>query len=595
MRTQIVSCPHCGVVLLDDSSECHECGHVLDKEAAIGLENRKLPSDKTVAAGLEVCANCGETCRTGLVRCWNCSSFLRPEIEASYRRMRQSGRYEIERVELPIIDASHVSQQDSLIRRVSSPESFLSAHPYSTNDVEGGDDFELSDDSQFGAEDDDAFELNDELLLTDRGAQQADGVAAEFFALQSVTTETEAIEPSPASAAPVAQSESAEPPISQDASEPPAPSVTEGEAPPVAPEEELLKIAADEEKDIQRVRKTLRSKGTFVIFCPQGHRIRVKEEHRGKSGTCPKCQSKFVVPKTMAPKAGEGSTELAVPQVIESRYKKWMTDIRLHTVDPQKLRIKADSLFNECQAVDLGFSEDGLLVASLMAGKFGANPKKIPPLRQALLDHFQNQGTIETLTVPMKKVYTTELLGLFTLAQPTPTGTESLFADIPVFGTNRIAVRIPKMADDPHARYLSFCLSEFRAFVEGLETVCKISGFGSNSEIPMKDEYTKLKCHLKQTPILDLVKLNYYQKDPGFKLEVSGWKCAACGIVISEAARAETKLGGANGKAIAKAKCPKCTKKFGSLPLYQLAGTGSEGTETSDPAAENQKTEPATV
>ena len=345
--------------------------------------------------------------------------------------------------------------------------------------------------------------------------------------------------------------------------------------------EELLKIAADEEKDIQRVRLTQRSKDTFVIFCPQGCRIRVKEKHRGMSGKCPRCQSEFVVPKKPVPKKVENADDSKAEPVVSSRYKKWLAEIRLHTVDPQKLRIKADSLLNECQAIDLGFSADDLLVATLIAGKFGANLKKTPPIRQAMIEHFLKQGTVETLTIAAKKTYTKELLAQFTVAQPAPIGTESLFGDIPVFGVNRIAVRIPKMSDDPHPRYLSFCLSEFRAFVEGMQSVCGIENFGTNVKVPLSDEYATFKCHVSQAPVLELAGVNYYEKDPGFKLEVSGWRCAACGIVISEAARAETKLGGANGKGIAKAKCPKCTLKFGSLTLYQLAGAGTTRATTS--------------
>ena len=309
----------------------------------------------------------------------------------------------------------------------------------------------------------------------------------------------------------------------------------------------------------------------------------MKERHRGKSGKCPRCQCDFVVPKKPVPKKSEADAATPEP-VATSRYKKWLSDIRLHTVDPTKLRIKADSLLNECQPVDLGFSEEDLLVATLLVGKFGANPKKFPPLRTAMIEHFFKQGTIEQLTVAAKKVLKKEILTQLSMAQPAPTGTESLFADIPVFGTNRIAVKLPKTPDSPLPQYLSFCLSEFRAFVEGLQTVCGLEGFGSNTEIPLSDEYLTRKCALSSAPIKELAKLNYYQKDPGFKLEVTGWKCAGCGIYISEAARAEAKLGGANGKAIAKAKCPKCTKKYGDLPLYQIAGSDVEKpVESSEP------------
>ena len=192
-----------------------------------------------------------------------------------------------------------------------------------------------------------------------------------------------------------------------------------------------------------------------------------------------------------------------------------------------------------------------------------------------MIEHFLKQGTLESLTAPLKKIYTKELLGQFVVAQPTPNGGKSIFADIPVFGVNRIAVRVPRMSDDPQPKYLSFSLSEFRTFAQNLREVCGISGLGNNTSIPMTDEYATLKCHVSNGPVLELKNLNYYEKDPAFRREISGWRCAACGIVISEASRAETKLGGPLGKTIAKAKCPKCTKKFGSVPLYVLAGSSN--------------------
>lgn len=531
---------------------------------------------------MEPCSKCGEMCRIGLVRCFNCGTFLRPEIEASFRRMRQSGKYEIERVELPIIDASHVSEEDSFKRRSSTPESFLASRSISSSDVDGGDDFELSSDAQFGEVDEDAFELNDELL----SGYQLEGAGSDGQEIASAPPLIDAslVSASDASDAPPVQ-DMAEPPVQAEPSEPSAPE------PPK--EDELLKIAAEEEQDIQRVRKTLRSKGTFVIFCPQGCRIRVKEEHRGRKGKCPRCQSDFVVPKTPLVKRPVGNAEPAAPPpVLESRYKSWMTDIRLHSFDPMKLRIKPDSLLNECVAADLGFADEDLLIVTLIAGKFGANAKKLPPVRQAMLDHFLKQGSVEALNAAAKKIYTRELLAQFMLAQPTPPGAESLFANIPVFGINRIAVRVPRMADDTQPRYLSFNLSEFRTFAETMESMYGITGLANGTSIPMADQYATHKCHVKSTKVLELKNLEYYQKDPGFKLEVSGWKCAACGIIISEAARAETKLGGPAGKSIAKAKCPKCTKKYGNLPLYQVAGATPEAAAAPKPVAES---EPAAV
>ena len=96
-----------------------------------------------------------------------------------------------------------------------------------------------------------------------------------------------------------------EPPVRSEVEEPPIRFVE----PPMSKQEleaaaadELLKIAAEEEKALESVRKELRAKDTFLITCPNGCRIRVKEQHRGRSGKCPRCQSEFVIPKKVEPK-----------------------------------------------------------------------------------------------------------------------------------------------------------------------------------------------------------------------------------------------------------------------------------------------------
>ena len=584
MKMQIVSCPHCGTYLLNDTTECHACGHILDQRAASLPQSKILPTDHAVSEDMEACPSCAETCRKGLVRCWNCGTFLRPEIEASYRKKQASTRYEVEHIDLPILEATFVTEEDSLQRRDSTLNSMVASYPYQTVDSSGDDDFDLSMGTVFGEIVDEAQEVasqSDESETFRLLPIEDDSPPAALTKLESISPikPVQSVEPvQPDVIEPPVQSEAELPPV-QALNEPP-PSKQEVEA---AATEDLLKIAADEEQDIKQVRKSMRSKDTFVIFCPQGCRIRVKERHRGRKGKCPRCQSEFVVPKKAAAKKPEAAVSTSDNPVVTSRYKKWLNDIRLHTVDPVKLRIKADSLLNECQAVDIGFSADDLLIATLVVGKFGANAKKFLPIRQAMIEHFSKQGTFEQLAVAAKKKFSKESLSQFTPAQPAAVGVESLFADIPVFGANRIAIKIPKSADTVHPQYLSFCLSEFRAFVEAMQTVCGVDRFGTNTEVPLTDEYIKHKCTLSNAPVLELAKLSYYVKDPGFKLEVTGWRCAKCGIILSEAARTEAKLGGANGKGIAKAKCPKCTQKFGDIPLYQLASSESTTPATPDP------------
>jgi hypothetical protein len=580
MAIQIINCPACGTFLLDDTAECHACGHVLNADLAETTQRQSLPTDQAVDEDMDVCSTCGESCRKGLVRCWNCGAFTRPEIEASYRQRSEAPEFN-RSFDLPELDATSVTEQDSMTRRMATPENLLDAFPLAREE-EGADDFELSEDVQMSDADDSAFDLADEIHLR---ADDDAGSSAPVYSMQPV--EEEAIpqlsesadqemetipllsnsEPEPEAAAPI---------MSLDNDAPAADPKAKKE---LSPEDELLKIAADEEAEITRVRKGLRSKDSFVVFCPQGHRIRVREKFRGKTGKCPKCESVFVVPQKQGPKAKK-KTDAEVSTVGNAavtgpvgRYLRWLDDVHLHTVVPEKLKIKADSLLNEFQAVDLGFNPGEILVVTLVAagGLFGGAAKKKPAARTAMLEYFaKGEASPDGLTVAAKRLIPRDAFPQLVLAQPVPVGTESLFGNIPVFGAGRIAVRLPRAADDKTTQYLSFSLSEFRAFAMALQTICGIEAFGANTEIPLTDHYETFKCHYSEAPVRSLQQLDYYQKDPSLKLEISGWKCGMCGLIVSEEARKKEKIGGLNGKGIAKAKCPKCKQKFGSNPMYAI-------------------------
>ena len=188
---------------------------------------------------------------------------------------------------------------------MSTPDSYLASHPYAIEDSTGGDDFDLSSDAAFSVDDENAFDLDNNLRLSEQSVDSAESNDLETFRLQSPQIE------------PPIRADSIEPPVRSESIEPPVRATAEAAADAIelpiskrvsaepSAEEDLLKIAADEEHDIQRVRKSMRSKDTFVIFCPQGCRIRVKERHRGRSGKCPRCQSEFVVPRKPVAKKSE--------------------------------------------------------------------------------------------------------------------------------------------------------------------------------------------------------------------------------------------------------------------------------------------------
>ena len=595
MAIQIINCPSCDTFLLDDTAECPECGHVVNANLAANTQHHSLPTDAAVDGDMEACPKCGETCRQGLVRCWSCGTFLRLDIEASYRRRKESAPIEmVPTFDMEVIEESSVTESNSIRRRQrATPESLLAAAPLAFEEDSGDDDFELGEDVHLSEADEDAFDLAETVHLRADGDETEAATeptfrlrgVTEFASSPTVPPVTDAADDGDMETIPLmSASATAEDNQAGDAFAPIEPTEAAASALKAGPEDELLKIAADEEAEIAQVRKAATTKDTFVVFCPQGHRIRVREKFRGKRGKCPKCESVFVVPLKPKPNAkkktdheldtvnaGVGGTT-----VRSGRYAQWLTDVRLHTVVPEKLKLKADSLLNEFQAVDLGVSADDLLLVTLVAsaGMFGSNLKKKPAIRAAMREQLAKpDASIDGLAVATKRQFAKETFAQLVMVQPAPLDTESLFGNIPVFGAGRIAVRLPKSAEDKHAQYLSFALSEFRTFAQTLQAVGALNGLGENTEIPLTDHYETFKCHYSEVPVRDLASIDYYRKDPTFKLEIGGWKCSGCGLIVSEDARQKEKLGGLNGKGLAKAKCPKCTQKFGSNALVQLATT----------------------
>jgi len=621
MAIQIINCPSCGTFLLEDTAECHTCGHVLNAVVAETTKRESLPSDQAVDDDMDICSNCGESCRKGLVRCWNCGSFTRPEIAEAHRQRSEMAATEMDNhFDLPVLDATSVTETDSMTRRaLSTPESILDAPPMAREEHDGSDDFELSEEIQLSEADDSSFDLADEIQLRNEGTE--DFESAPVFALQQtepaysvpyappVTSPADEIPRLAASLTKTPVEISTIPLQSIPVNEPPnelttipllgdsptAAPADGGPIPPIAPvesaaageqngktalspEDELLKIASDEEAEISKLRKDIRFKDTFVVFCPQGHRIRVRERFRGKTGKCPKCQSEFIVPLKQSPKPKkrtdvEFATVGGDSTAIVGRYTRWLTDVHLHTVVPEKLKLKADSLLNDFQTVDVGFGNSEILIVVLVVagGFFGASAKKKPAARTAMLEYFSKPDAVpDGLAAAYKRVVGKEFLPQMVLAQPAPVGTESLFGDIPIFGTGRIAIRLPRTADEKGTQYLSFSLSEFRVFSYAMQAVCSLEGFGANAEIPLTDQYDTFKCHYNETPVLALRQIDYYQKDPNLKLEINGWKCSTCGLIVGEEGRKKEKIGGLDGKGIAKAKCPKCKQKFGNNPLYKV-------------------------
>ena len=347
--------------------------------------------------------------------------------------------------------------------------------------------------------------------------------------------------------------------------------------------EALLAAAMQEEKDYAKMRKAggrrrtsgEAPEGSFVVYCPHGHRVQVHERHRGRAGRCPSCKAVFFVPLLVAAPEGTAATPDAPtgPQRFEAGdYKDWLFDVRQHTVSPLKLKLKAGAMAAEYDIADIAFSPEDMLVATVFkrAGAFAAmqEKKKKPATRLAIADYLQSKKPTTGLPVPFQTLVTDSDASQLKIVQPAIPGEESIFAGIPVFGPGRIVVRLPAILDAGSRVYLSFSLSEFREFARLLEKVFGIANFGQELGIPLTDAIKAVKCHYTENELETLENVDYYMPDPALKPIVIGHKCAGCGLIVSEDARKKEKIGGKTEASIAKANCPKCKKKFGSIPLY---------------------------
>ncbi len=184
------------------------------------------------------CPDCGELVREGLVRCWNCGSFLKAEMEASYRKMRANPA--------PVI-FSPIAEEEK-----ASLDDFLSSAHEQGN--EGGD-FELS----------------------GPGMTKSPGSATARQAKQPDASPTsEATDSQPSTASPEGST-------SPDAeSQVPHSIATGGDA--------LLQVALQQEAESLR-RQIERGAGVdgvmkisdgFLIDAPKGCRIQVRDERTGE-------------------------------------------------------------------------------------------------------------------------------------------------------------------------------------------------------------------------------------------------------------------------------------------------------------------------
>ena len=567
MAVSILACPSCKTWLLSDTVQCPACQLVLDQNRLD--EVSAVPSFLTPVENETECPSCNEMVRAGLVRCWNCGSFLRSEIADAYKHMQENPT-SIIYSELP----------------TQSVEESVSAGEEGT--------YQLAREVVAHAEDDD-FELSADVASSDYSGFLSEPSPAASVAAptetESAMTETppqsSTDQASPAETPPVAEDASAEPAGNPDQEAQNDEAALAGMAHSDATGGDvLLDVAIQEEAEtherrrmggrLPRAQRQTNGRDGFLVYCPNGHRIEVQEHHRGKSGRCPRCKATFIVPTLTSDAPQPDAAE--APQTTETKekptagkYTHWQNDVHVHSVDTAKLKLKPGSLSAAFEQADLGFSSEGLLEVTLLkkGGSRGAEDKKTE-VRAALFAHLNEDKPVDSVPVAGHHFFSAEQLQETRLAQPVRYAHESMFAGVPVFGEGRIAVMLPKFEENAQPEFLSFALSEFRQIANLMQKHFGITGLEADSDIPMTDEFATHKCHYSDEPLKVLEQPELYLADPNLAVKLIGRKCASCGLVVSEDSRKKERIGGKAGRGIAKSKCPKCKKPFGDISLYTL-------------------------
>lgn len=566
MSVSIVTCPQCKSLLLSDTAECPNCHYVLHHNQPVKLSELRTHSEVMGKSANEIpCPDCGEMVRKELVRCYQCGAFLRKDIAEIYQRMRENA---------PV---TTVPVTREIPRSGSTGPTYV-----------------LGSDAPPLAQDDD-FELG--AGVTAVAPSPASAAAGSPEATYSLTGAGANVTVPTGSAS----AELPDVPIDDEDDKSKKPAATESRT--EVPHSEatagdvLLDIAKQEEEEVESRRKQ-RSKRRpgelrtgFIIFCPWGHQIEVQEKHRGQIGKCPRCKAPFIVPLAKfedkpaeaAPATAVAASAPAEPAgaLAPGKFTRWLQDVHIHSLDPTKLKLKPGSLEGTFDLQDMGFGLDGILLLTLTkkGGLFGGADKKKPEVRAAAVAHLAAGRPLNELQVAGQRLFAPDTIKQIQVVQPVIYAHESMFAGIPVFGANRIAVRLPKPAEGIELLFASFWLSEFREFAKQLEEVFGIPKLGEDVGVPLADKLVELKCHYTEQTFQALENADYHRADPNLKLVIVGRKCEGCGLIVSEDGRKKEKLGGADGKGIAKAKCPKCQKKFGSFTFYAV-----EASAASEPA-----------
>lgn len=553
MSNTFQSCPKCQSFILSDTFECPECGHVFDEERAQASKNTRTDEAMKSLEMYDTCRECGESVRTGLVRCWNCNAFMRSDVEAKYREMTSQPQ-QIIFSDIPKDKRTEfipAREDDGLMYR---PRSKVFDADEESNE------FSLRDESG-GGEDTD-FELQ-----TPSAPAQTPSVTPPAAKADAATTEAAQAD-KPAAVNAESPSETTEKPAARSAK----PSATGGKS----DVDDLVGIALQDQKETLRKKreKLLEARQRRVLLpCKCGAWIRVHQDQGGRVVRCRQCKASVVVP-VMKKKEKDSSRKQQSGPLIKVH---WLDDVRLHVIKPTDVVLKPGSLEKSFDLVDVGLHESGLHTIKLappakksLFGKSADGPPAVDEQRKQIREQIEKTGKFDAIPFGELQSIGAEQALKVRLIQPVAEAHASMFAGVPVFGEGQIAIYLPLELPDSQQAFLSFPLSVCLKISDRLKSLFGLDLGLAENGIPLKEEYDTLKCHFSELPVKSLKNVIYYQNDPAFEVALAGHICATCGIAITEESRAKKKLGGAAGKGLAKAKCPKCSNKFGDQKAWTV-------------------------
>lgn len=585
--SSIVACPKCSSLVLSDTVQCPSCNEVLIPEKAAELATPAAPKQEVDSSSELECQDCGVMLRAGVVRCWNCGSFTRRDVEERFMAMQQ---------EASGIIFSEDATKEETVEEVEEEVAW-----------DDETDFTLADDVEMY----DAPEADDETDGIPMLAMDSDDVDMELSPLP----ELEMDESTPDTVDAEADEEGQTYGLADDGGSDSEEQET-SPAPKSSDEEDILfEIAMREEaerksrlsrREEELQRQTARvlkqfPDGRLSLLGPCGAcQITVQSHHQGMGGKCPRCHATFRVPKrTLEVRTIDSSTagghhgaqrrrirRLSVSQKV-GKYQHWLEDVRLHRVEQKEQeKLEANSLKSKAFVCDLGFSADGIAITLLVtkAGDYEYNDKKLAKprkeARQLLLDVLkieQKAADDPKPELPKRAEQVLKRLSLgdvsrFRIVYPASEARFELFDGEPVWGEGIIAVQItmPEMKEDELV-FLSFTLSQFREFSRLLKYQFGYGSFTLDSKIPATDQIVSKSCCLTREEFDVVDHTQYYVADPLYELKHLGWECVECKIPMTEEARADKNIGGKGAKNIAKTKCPSCGKPMGEGKLYEIS------------------------